>query len=160
VFALPVAVVAAAGCHGPENAFARADAGGPPPPVEQAIVDDRVARYVDVGDRIGTERCRCAGDYELCRLELDADWDAAGRECLGDVIRLDVNGTTDAVTCLESEVPTFEACHSALPCTSAEARQNCMQSWIYAASTCVMTMTNAAQVALAVCSPTTPDAGP
>jgi hypothetical protein len=144
----------------PDSAFQRRDAGPPPGPVDPTIVADRVSRYTSVADRLGTERCRCAGDYDFCRHELSADWDPSGQACLGDVVRLDADGVGLAVSCLETAIATFEACHGALACPFATERQDCMDSWTSEGSACLAQMNGTAQVALAGCEPTTADAGP
>lgn len=150
----------AGGCNrNPPSAFVEHD-GGAPAPVDPLVVADRLERYTSVADRVGTERCRCAGDYDYCRLELQADWDVAGRACLADVIRLDGPGATLAVECLETAVSTFETCHSALACPAATNREECFGSWTSAGSACLTQMNESARVKLATCVPTSPDAGP
>lgn len=142
------------------DAFTPRDAGPLPPPVDAAVVDDAVARYVAVADRLGTERCRCAGDYDLCRVELDSDWDAGGRACLAEAFARDINGAAEALTCLETEIASFESCHDQLACTAAAARNACFMSWTDAGSACLLALEPQARVGLAACTATEPDAGP
>lgn len=155
-FALAMLV---ASCRPVDDSFALRDSGSPAP-VDQSIVDDRVMRMVTVLDAAADERCRCAGDYDTCRLQLQGDWDARGQACMGDAVRLDASGFTDALGCLEQNLPTFVSCHSAYTCPFAAERQACFTAWQDEGSSCLALMAGSAQVALTACKAVTPDAGP
>ncbi len=118
-----------------------------------------VERYVAVADAQGDERCRCAGDLAVCRRQLEADWDDAGRACLVDAFAREPAGFETAIACLELAVTDLASCHAPLACASVDARTYCVESWSADGSACLSSLETPSKVALVACTAYTEDAG-